>query len=118
MTTLTNNQNEQLFADLTSEVAEALEGGHSFNAYGTKYGKFQKLAAANNFIKYPKDNNKYTWLHIKSGNWRVYDLPGFKGAYRDFKKPGWYKLRNIKWIQNGRLFGSLYKDISSFKKIA
>ena len=118
MTTLTKNQNENLFTDLTPATAEMFRGGWALRAYNGFNGKGKRLASANYALPKLKYNNRISSVYIRQGNWVLYDLPNYKGSYTVLKGGGVHNLQYYRWY-NGRklLKSSPNNDVSSIKRI-
>lgn len=114
---------DELFTELTPEAAEVIQGGHEgdgyhFTAYGyDDNGNYKILAQANEYIKYPVYDNKYTDIYITDDKWRVYDNEGFQGTYIELEK-GYHNLEDYSWYDASESrVESLYKNVGSFKSV-
>ena len=103
---------DELFTELTPEAAAVVEGGKRLTGYSEANKQGYVVANANNFLANMKYNNQMSSVVIKSGVWRFYDLPNYKGGFKDLR-PGTYNLKGLKF-SNGQ---TLNDDVSSFKKI-
>jgi hypothetical protein len=119
MTTFTNNLNEELFTDLSSTEAEAIQGGWDFTGYDEPNQKGKVIGVANFALpELGEFDNRMESVNITGGTWRLYDGSNYNGDYIELSK-GKYNLKNysFQYPQTGDPAISAANHVSSLKQV-